>query len=325
MHPIHFESGPGHHAIAPPVHFEGNQAAVHPIHFENNHEAPNTIDVTPKVPVVAPPFVPVVNELTDYMRKGLAVVAQNEGFVNYTIHDEKGSNFGDGFVGIMFKVHIHEVNSDKQLTVMLKAPPANITRRTEFGALRLFKREVLMYTKVLPAFVAFQDEKHIKKANGFFNFPKCYFAEFDDELQDSVIIMEDLHERGCKMWDKYKPANFEHARYVMEYLGRLHAVSFAMKAQRPDIFDEFKELEDFMSTIQNDGFDQMMNAAMENAIAGIPANTPNVRGKMLRLQAELKQVMMDLVRPEQAEPFAVIGHGDCWTNNFMFEYRVSGS
>lgn len=179
-----------------------------------------------------------------------------------------------------------------------------------------------MYTKVLPAFVAFQNEKHIRKANGFFNFPKCYFAEFDEELQDSVIIMEDLKESGYAMWSKFVPTNFEHARFVMESLGRLHAVSFAMKAQRPDIFDEFKELEDFMSDMQNDGFDQMMNVAMENAIAALPENTTNIKIRMQKLQSNFKQTMKELVKPELAEPFAVIGHGDCWINNFMFQYRV---
>ena len=76
-----------------------------------------------------------------------------------------------------------------------------------------------MYNKVLPAFVEFQKEKNISEKDGFFDFPKCYFAEYDEELQDSVIIMEDLKERECKMWDKFIPINYEHAKMVMESLG----------------------------------------------------------------------------------------------------------
>ena len=64
--------------------------------------------------------IPVEIELTDYMKKCLAVVAKNEGFKNYTLAEQKGSNVGDGFVGILFKVHIQEIASDKRLTVMLK-------------------------------------------------------------------------------------------------------------------------------------------------------------------------------------------------------------
>ena len=267
--------------------------------------------------------VPAVNELTDYMRKGLAVVAQNEGFVNYSVHDEKGSNVGDGFIGIMFKVHIQEVNSDKQLTVMLKAPPASLSRRIELGALLCFKREVLMYTKVLPAFVAFQREKKIKEVDGFFNFPKCYFAEFDEVLQDSVVIMEDLKASGYAMWDKFAPTNFEHSRLVMEALGRLHAISFAMKDQRPNIFNEFKELNDFMVADMPETFRQMMDGYMDRAIANLPEHATVAKNKMLELKLELREISKWLVSGKNAEPFAIVGHGDCWSNNFMYKYRVS--
>ena len=69
---------------------------------------------------VLPSPVPAEVELTDYMRKCLGIVALNAGFCNYTIHEEKGSNVGDGFVGILFKVHIQEKDQDKTLTVILK-------------------------------------------------------------------------------------------------------------------------------------------------------------------------------------------------------------
>lgn len=71
------------------------------------------------VPVTAEP-VPIDVELSDYMKKCLAVVAANEGFKNFTLQEQKGSNVGDGFVGILFKVVIQEVDSDKRLNVILK-------------------------------------------------------------------------------------------------------------------------------------------------------------------------------------------------------------
>lgn len=169
----------------------------------------------------------------------------------------------------------------------------------------------------------FQEEKNISKSQGFFDFPKCYFAEYDEVLEDSVIIMEDLHELDCKMWDKFVPINFEHARMVMDSLGRFHAVSFAMKAQRPEIFEKYKMLVDIMTNqTDTEGFDAYMISCIDRAIATIPDSETSRNNKILRLKKGFKQTLKDLAQPDNAEPYAIIGHGDCWTNNFMFQYRV---
>lgn len=290
---------------------------------KNYQEELENVESAPPFPSTAPPSAP-VNEITDYMRKGLDVVAVNEGFVNYTVKEEKGSNVGDGFIGIMFRIHFQEVDSDKHLTVMLKAPPASLARRNQLGALKAFKREVFMYNKVLPAFVAFQKEKFIKEAKGFFNFPKVYFAEFDEELQDSVIIMEDLKESGCKMWDKFVPIDFEHSKLVLESLGRFHAISFAMKEQHPEIFDKLKHLDEIFFGNDNNDFDNFMEGSMDRAIEGLPEDAVSVKIKLERMRAKgLKNLLANATDPDKAEPYAVISHGDCWTNNFMYKYQVS--
>jgi len=139
-----------------------------------------------------------------------------------------------------------EFGGEKKLEVVIKLPPFNKARRNDFGSMDLFKREVFMYNEVLPEFVKFQRERNIDEADGFYNIPKCYFAEFNVERDDSAIIMEDLRENGCKMWDKYQPINMEHAKLLLTALGRFHAVSFALKAQKPEIFDKFKEMKDYL-------------------------------------------------------------------------------
>lgn len=180
-----------------------------------------------------------------------------------------------------------------------------------------------MYNELLPSFVAFQLEKNISKSRGFFDFPKCYYAEYDEDLKDSTIIMEDLHERDCKMWDKFVPINYEHAKMVMESLGRFHAISFAMKAQRPEIFDKYKLLEDIMSNNKtSEGVEAYMLSCVDRAINSLSDMETTKKNKVLKLRSGFMQTMKELASPENAEPFAVVGHGDCWTNNFMFQYRV---
>ena len=262
-------------------------------------------------------------KLTDYMRESLEKVASAEGFRNYDLKVDHGSAIGDGFVGLIYKVIIQEIDSDKKLSVVLKFPPENQARRRDFGAMDLFKREVFVYNEFLPELVKFQKERHIKEADGFYNFPKCYFAEFNEEKDDSVIIMEDLRENGYKMWDKYSPVNLEHTKLIMLALGKLHALSFALKTQKPELFEKFKSMNDFMTDKMGDEkMAGMMSATVQRAVATIDEKDVKSRNRALRLLEDYSQMMRELTDPKRAEPFTIVGHGDCWSNNFMFQYKV---
>ena len=233
-------------------------------------------------------------KVTEYMRECLDKVALAEGFVNYEINVIHGSAVGDGFVGLIFKVNIEEKESDKKLSVILKSPPEG-ARRTDFKAMSLFEREVFLYSEVLPQFVNLQEEKKIKKSAGFFNFPKCYYAEFIQDRDESVIIMEDLRDSGYKMCDKFKPTNYEHTKLVMTALGRLHALSFALKARRPEIFAKYKELDDFMTkNLDEPFFVQMLEGSLERAIGTLPENDLKRRNKVLKLKENVKDFIKDL-------------------------------
>lgn len=254
-------------------------------------------------------------KITDYIKECLYKVANNEGFQHYEINYDHGSAIGDGFVGIMLKACIREMESDKQLTVVIKTPPENLTRRNDFGSMELFKREVYMYNEVLPEFVKFQEERKINKSFGFFNFPKCYWADYDEEKNDSVIILEDLRLNGYKMWSKFNPVNYEHTKLLMEALGRLHGVSFAMKHQRPELYANYKELTDIMSDkMMNDNFEYMLCASIDRAIGTLDPNDTKKKARTAVLKQNLKTLLKDLTTGPGAEPYAIVTHGDCWVN-----------
>ena len=263
-------------------------------------------------------------KLTEYMKECLDKVALAEGFQNYTFKMEAGSGVGDGFVGILFKITIIENDSDKQLDLVVKAPPDNMARRIDFGAMQMFEREVYVYNVVLPEFVKFQEDYHITKSIGFFNFPKCYFAEFNTERDDSLIIMEDLRTTEHKMWDKFVPTNYEHTKLFVAALGRFHAVSFAMKQQRPEQFAKFKEMKDLMTEkITSDQMVMMMHASIDRAVGTLHDNEQQEKNKILNVKDNFATIIRELVDGDISEPYSIIGHGDCWSNNFMYKYQVS--
>lgn len=263
-------------------------------------------------------------KVTPYMTESLDKVAAAEGFKNYDVKVDHGSCVGDGFVGLVFKATIREIDNDKQLIVVVKSPPESQARRHDFGAMQLFKREVFAYSELLPAFVRFQEERKISKSLGFFDFPKCYLAEYNEEKDDSIIIMEDLRESGHKMWNKFVPTNFEHTKLLVTSLGKLHAVSFAMKEQQPEMFEKFQQLNDFLSEkfVADENFSGMILKNIDNAADTLDPTDVRRRNRVLRLKEDIGQLMKEMVDPKLVEPFAVVTHGDCWSNNFMYHYRV---
>lgn len=250
-------------------------------------------------------------------------VALAEGFKNYVIKVAHGASVGDGFVGIIFKATINEESSDKELNLILKTPSESLAKRCQFGSMDLFRREVYVYNEFLPEVVKFQQEKMIPKHEGFYEFPKVYFAEYNEAANDALIIMEDLRERGFVLWDKFLPTPYENAKLIVQSLAKLHAVSFAMKILKPDLFDRFKFMNDFwaekfvdsqMATMFKSYCDQAMSILDDNS---------ELKNKVTQLKTNFEEILGSITRGDLAEPYAVITHGDCWSNNFMYQYRVS--
>ncbi|XP_055614514.1 uncharacterized oxidoreductase dhs-27-like [Uranotaenia lowii] len=262
--------------------------------------------------------------IPQYLYDAIDKLAPGEGFTpgQYKVSFETGSGKGDGFVGEMFRAYIRE--GDRNMTVLCKIPPRNEARRRQFGSLAIFEREVLAYSKLLPAMYEFQRERGVTEELklGFFNAPKCYYAAHEESLEQSVVVMDDLRLEGYRMWNKLVPVNYEHVRLMMIKLGKLHAVSFALKDQRPEVFEQFK-VPDPMSSImlQIEGFQQVMLHSLDRAIALVDSGETKT---LLKLQNLRENLMTDLVKMSEspgAEPYAILGHGDCWVNNMMYLYQ----
>lgn len=260
-------------------------------------------------------------KLSAYAESALHKVASAEGFVHYKFQIEEGSSIGDGFSGILIKVAIVENDSSRELNVVVKSPPKDAFRRQAMGTMKLFEREVFMYSELLPEFVKFQRENYLTL--GFYEFPKCYLAEYDIVNDDTVIIMEDLKSLGYKMIDKNVPINYEHAKLSMATIGRFHAISFALRDRNPAVFEKFQKLDDITSNLMdNEMMASFFQGCIDRAIGTLRDDEVKRRNKMLNLKENMKEIMRDLGNPAGAEPYAVVIHGDCWPNNFLFKYRV---
>ncbi|KAL1400295.1 hypothetical protein pipiens_007553 [Culex pipiens pipiens] len=261
-----------------------------------------------------------------YFRAQLDQVLQREGFTPElcSVDTGAGSALSDGFMSGMVRVRVRE-EGRPELVLLCKVPLENAARRAQ--AIGLFEREVRAYNELLPMLGEFQRERGVREEDGFFNVPRCFGAFCVPERLEAMLILEDLRERGFRMWNKYEPVDLKHTQLVMGYLGKLHAVSFALREQKPEVFRELASYKDSMLTVLEEGdfFVNMLRSMCDRAVGTLEVHEEFYREKVLDLQANLKEEIKRCVSAEFAEPYAVVGHGDCWINNCMFTYESDDS
>lgn len=282
-------------------------------------EEPKIVPKSEKTDIVVPQF------LQNLLRK---IATQERFSTGFNITSRSASNVGDGFVGVLLGVVISGTRNgapDQTLELVCKFPPSS-----EMGqrfAVRLFQREIALYEVFLPALEKFQLEKGINRNNGFFAFPKCYGTHSDEEKCEFAIVLEDLRARGFRMWNKYAPIDYQHVKLVCAELGKFHALSFALRQQRPDLFDEFRSLDSLMFKIMN-VFPSSAEYYARNFETAIQAMNPDDEKEieiLKYLQENFKDNLQAAVSASDAEPFTVLCHGDFWNNNIMFQYDSSDS
>lgn len=261
-----------------------------------------------------------MSSIPNYVKELVTEIAESEQFTNYTIETLAGCNQEDGFVGALIKVIISGDRNSvaAKLHLLCKLIPENAARRKEFNADPLFEREIMVYNKILPAMTAFQREKGLSDAECFISYPKCYAAVANKEDDQYVIIMEDLRPQGFVMWSKRLPTPFDHATQIVTELAKFHAVSFAVKDQRPDIYAEFRKLPDLWRNMLKGGFMNLQKMAFKRAIAVLD-DVEHVRIVQDFSENTLKYYE-EFLDENLCEPFGVITHGDCWINNVLFRY-----
>lgn len=239
-------------------------------------------------------------------------------------------NPGEGALADMVRISVTGAQTidgktcNSVTSLILKTlPDSSADQQAQFSAISTFEREVLMYTKVLPAFMDFQKYKEIPYELGFYNTPYCYAAVCDPAKNLYVIVLEDLVERGYKMWDKLKPVDYDHMKLGLTRLARFHAISMAMNEQNPDIFQDLCKLEDNFykgMMTEPEKFTPIINFSITHAIESLNNQEEFKIDKIIELQKNIVQNFGNWIGPQNASSFKVINHGDCWINNTMYAY-----
>lgn len=264
-----------------------------------------------------------MTELPQYVNDLVNKIALAQGLTEISVEVKPGSNKGDNIMSDLCSAVVTGTRdgiAGTQLHLLCKLAPLTAARRKEFGSVMLFERESLMYNKIFPMFAEFQREKGLSLNESFAAYPKCYEAICDEDKEQFVIIMEDLRPQGFSMWPKSQGTPVKHARLVMEQLGKLHAVSFALKDQRPELYAQLRQLIDIPTQFfKNESMSVVMRAANDRIIEALDSEE-HIR-IVQDMSEHIKQYYEDVLIDGVWEPFGVVGHGDCWSNNLIYRYK----
>lgn len=265
-------------------------------------------------------------QIPNFALKAIESIAQNEGFTKYSLSASAGARNGDGFFGFILRIKITgESNSTSkdELSIILKLPPTNLIRREQLISKELFEQEIFTYTEMFPKILKFQNNHRIPVEFQFNQYPRC-LKVFDDYYNGNYgIIMEDKKMNKFILFDKTKEIDLEHIELVLKTQGKLHGLTFILRKQNPEIFLKLSKMEDKIakSMIPKEMLD-VKDKIFDEALLSLRPNEINAINKLKDMKDNFSEYLEECVNYRNSEPFIVFNHGDSWTNNIMFSYKV---
>ncbi|KAJ1530254.1 hypothetical protein ONE63_005177 [Megalurothrips usitatus] len=266
----------------------------------------------------APPSV------TKEVYEALGTISSEEGFSKPIYQVELGSEAGDGYTSVLYRITIQDEDAsgraDAPLTVMCKTLP----ERAAAGSFKdlIFLAEGLMYETALPAL------EEVASLGPPLPWPRCLRALVDGPSLP-LLMLEDLRPEGFRMADRRELLDPEHCRLALTQLARFHGSSMALKHLKPHVFKAISDkLRDPSEKSQMNALFTQVFAAAKSAPDIIQDKFPEGSKTRAKLQEIFAKFTEDFYRAVEMDGEVGTGivHGDCHSNNVMFQYdKQSGA
>ncbi|XP_022823921.1 uncharacterized protein LOC111354605 [Spodoptera litura] len=242
-------------------------------------------------------------------------VVEENGFKDSKVTIKNFAEVGDNYGASVKRVIVEGENGT--LSMIAKIAPTTEFLRTRANTHVTFGNEHLMYTKFLPKLIEFQKKEEVPE-DELFKFPKCYGS--NPEAPNEVILLEDLKCKDYVMKDRMQSLSDECVTDILKSLAVFHSFSYVLKHKEPDTYNFFKDnLKDFMAALANspdmDNFEVLENFVIE--ILEDPEHKNIIKNKL----SQIPQAAAKIAKLECDSRYAVILHGDAWTNNIMFRFE----
>ncbi|TMW45655.1 hypothetical protein DOY81_009263, partial [Sarcophaga bullata] len=155
-----------------------------------------------------------INEtyFTEFLKQHLENFKELQSFT-LTSATKGGENYASNLMRIKMVVTLDD-DSTETLSYILKIPLPSGESETVDSLWSLFPKETLMYRKILPRF-----EKLYRDHGVNITFaPKYYALPGSDNMDDNVLLLEDLSQRGFGLQNRLEGLNLKYTENVLEKL-----------------------------------------------------------------------------------------------------------
>ncbi|XP_058443609.1 uncharacterized protein LOC131425605 [Malaya genurostris] len=241
---------------------------------------------------------------------------------DHTLEITVGSKKGDNYNCLIYRAQATCRRSGKQVSIIAKLPPQNEARRKQFFVRHCYEREISVYEEIFPMMREFYRSKGLNREDSFHQVPHCLRSSFVDH--EEAIFMRDLKAEGFRMVDRHRDMSLEHYQLMLKALAHLHATSFALKDQQSEKFERFRSMKEILAlpeahALMGPWYTQMAARTMELLDEQKEPEVYQKTKKVLTLS--WPELARDLLNGQNAEPYAVLSHGDCWHNNLLYKYE----
>ncbi|KAL1517401.1 hypothetical protein ABEB36_001168 [Hypothenemus hampei] len=227
---------------------------------------------------------------------------ENQGFKGNPLIIEPACKKGDNYLGRIFAISINDVQH-----WIIKCVEDNQAIRAQLPLNEIFRREVILYEKVLPEFERFQRRVNLKYP---FTSVAKYFGSILDE-GDECLILDDVKNHNYIMLERKIAMDHQHVLIVIEEMAKFHSISLAMQMLERSAYeklteplhDYFLKHEDIRNSFQP-GFKKKLKYV-------IKIFNEHVQAKQCLIQclAEIENILTEYENPHN---HLVVVHGDVW-------------
>lgn len=228
--------------------------------------------------------------------------------VNFTAEPAvaPGNNYGSYILRVSVKIQDKPDRREHSLSLIIKCPLTSGTIKEYFK--NIYYCESDFYNKFLPL--------------GHQLLSRSFTAEHFPAPISTVVVLEDLKEKGFIMAEKLKLLDFEHCRCYVTAAANFHAMSFAVHKSDPDLIHRISTEKLFSNNLDPSMVEvnkNMIKYCLECFANHVPEFLEDDRIPRIVRNCSTKiwDLLANGIMPN--ETFNTLNQGDPWLTNMMFK------